>query len=162
MNGQEEFYKYVYWLGENIPKHMQEQAHHFFINKCKEEAIPYIICTSNPFTWANAIDIIKEIGYPKNKLATERIMYLFQDINWKFAKTALSVVNDIYNHEPDIVVKAIEKNARLADKYCDTDWLFGLSWVKENLKISKNDFQNIETLAFLFKGEYWDDLDEIE
>ncbi len=162
MYNEKDFHKYVYWLGDSIPEHMQNEARNFFTEQCKEDDIPYIICISNPFTWGNAIRVIKQIGYPKNKLATERIMYLFQDVNWEFTNIALSVIKEIYIHEPDIVINAIESSAKLADKLYDTEWLFGLSWVKENLKISKNDFKESETINILYKGEYWNGIDEIE
>lgn len=161
MNDDKEFHKYVYWLGESIPDYMQEEARSYFMEYCEDKDIPYIISTSNPFTWGNAIAIMKKMGYPKNKMAINRIMYLFQDINWQFVDTAIYVVEEIYSHEPDIVISAIEKAAKLAHRYMDTDWLFGLSWVKEHLGISKNDFNDSETINILYKSGYWDDRCEI-
>lgn len=161
MDREKEFHKYVYWLGDSIPVHMQDEAYNYFINDCKDEYIPHIICPQNPFTWNNAINIIKKFGYPKNKLAIDGIMYLFQDINWKFSQTALFVTKEIYSNDPDIVIEAIEKAARLADISNDIEWLYGLSWLKEKLKIRKDCFNDSEIIKILYKSEYWDNPFEI-
>lgn len=158
---EKEFNKYVYWLGNYIPKHMQQEAREFLLHHCKEEYIKYIIKTKNSYTWDNAIEILKEIGYPRNKNAAENIMHLFQDINWPCADVAYSVIEEIYTHEPRIVIDAIETTVEIANKYDDTSWLYGLSLVKEKLGISKNDFKKGETIKCLYRGEYWDSFDEI-
>lgn len=155
MDYRAKFHKYVYWLGDDIPEHMKQEARTFLLD-CKEEYVPYIICTSNGFTWNNAIKILKEIGYPKNRLAAENIMYLFQDINWQCAETALDVIRNIHDNEPELIVNAIEDTAKKAYKYQDYDWLYGLSYVKENLGIKRDDFSDRETVKLLLLGEYYD------
>ena len=161
MEYQNNFNKYLYWLGCYIPKEMQEEAYNFFVDECRENDIQYIICKANPHTWDNAICVLRDIGYPKNKSAVQNIMYLFRDINWECAQVGLSVIKDVYAFEPTIVVKAIEKAAKIADKDGNDEWLFGLSWLKECLRISKNDFTDSETITILYKGQFWDSTDEI-
>ena len=155
-----DFHKYVYWLGESIPRNMQEEAISFLL-KCPENYVEFIIDTFNPYTWKNAVEIIKKIGYPKNRTAIKNIMYLLQDINWECSKTAVDIITEIYYHEHDLVIDALEKTATIADKHNDKEWLFGLSYLKEILSINKTDFKNQNTVSILFKGDYWDNFDEI-
>ena len=155
-----DFRKYVYWLGDAVPNNMQAEAIDFLL-KCPDNYVEYIIDTANPYTWKNAAEIIKKIGYPRNRMASKNIMYLFQDINWECSKTALDILNEIYIHESCLVKEILENVVKIAEKHDDKEWLFGLSYVKEALSISKTDFKNPDTVKLLFKGDYWDSYDEI-
>ena len=129
-----EFKKYVYWLGKFIPESMQKEAIEY-LEMCDDEYIPYIIDIYNGHTWDNALKVVNKIGYPKNKEAIESILWLFQDVNWSTTELALDTVKKIYDNEPNLVIKEIEKVNQLAEKNNDELWSEGLLWLKRRLNI---------------------------
>ena len=126
-----DFNKYVYWLGKCIPQNMQEEAMKELCN-CDEKYVKYIIDINNAHTWENALKVICKIGYPKNRTAMSAILYLFQDINWKTTEQAIKLVEDIYLHEPQMVLQAIDDATKTAAN--DDDWLFGLECLRRKLE----------------------------
>lgn len=147
-----EFHKYVYWLGRYIPQNMQREAMNKLQN-CEEEYVAYIIDTSNSATWENGLKVIDSIGFPKNKTAIKSLLYLFQDINWITTQVAYKVVKEIYDHTPQAVVTALNSVIRIARRNEDETWLYGLSWLKENLKIPDKEIDNFQDLKY---GQYYD------
>ena len=155
MDYYEEFCKYRYWLGMFIPIEMRKEAEEFLMN-CEEKYIPYIIDKGNMYNWENAVKIIEKINYPANKQALSSVMYLLMDVNWTYAQNAINIIEKIYKHEPEYVVRIMEETILIAEQKNDTSWLYGISYVKEQLKIKDSAFSSTDVINILKKGEYYD------
>lgn len=75
-------------------------------------------------TWENAVKLIDELGYPKNKEALPQLIWLLSDINWPGALKAIDILKTIDKNvlEP-LIIDAIDK----AYKEQDTMWIAGIN-----------------------------------
>lgn len=155
MDYYEKFCKYRYWLGIFIPADMRKEAE-AFLTDCKDEYIPYIIDKGNMYNWENAIKVVEKIGYPTNRQALSSVMYLLMDVNWSYVQNAINIIEKVYKYEPEYVVQIMEETILTAERKNDTSWLYGISYVKERLRIEDNAFSSRDIMDILKKGEYYE------
>ncbi|MGE7024518.1 hypothetical protein [Solibacillus cecembensis] len=130
---------YSYDLNWHLPEGIQNDAKEF-LSQVSMEQLPLIFQTYAKECWENAVDVVVSVGYPKNELALPKLYELFMDINWPGALKALEYLKGIdhsvnVKHLKNACAKAVEEN--------DTEWLYFLYIVSEDLNINQNDFENV-------------------
>lgn len=83
--------------------------------------------------WNNAALVLKQIGYPGNKLAIPRLIEWLKDMNWPGAWTALETLLVIDN---SILLPYIENALEKALQENDEMWLMGLKELVGRLKLN--------------------------
>ncbi len=96
--------------------------------------------------WHNAALVLKNIGYPRNKVALPYLMEWFQDLNWPGVVTIIELLKEI---DLKVLLPYIEKASSKAIQEKDECWAFGLIHLIKELKIVKNDFDNPMILELL-------------
>lgn len=129
---------YAYRLNWHLPEEIQNSAKEFLIQIPKEQ-LPLIFPKYAKECWENAVDVIIAVDYPKNELALPKLYELFMDINWPGAKKAVEYLKKI---EHCVNVKYLENACSKAVEDDDTEWLYFLYEVSEELNINQNDFKN--------------------
>ncbi|WP_042477636.1 hypothetical protein [Bacillus ndiopicus] len=130
---------YSYNLNWHLPKAIQNEAKEFLCQIANEQ-LPLIFPKYAKECWENAVDIIISVGYPNNELALPKLYELFKDLNWPGASKALEYLKGI---ERLINVKYLEIACVEAVKTKDTEWLYYLYMVSEELNINKDDFKDV-------------------
>lgn len=127
------------------PKEIRENAMSKLI-KLDDDQIPLLIQEYGKTHWHNAVDVIKNIGYPRNIVAIPRLIWLLQDFNWPGVKTAMEMLEGI---DTGIIIPHIEEALKKAANNGDFMWIGGIKRLVERLKIVKGDFSEKEVYDIL-------------
>lgn len=98
--------------------------------------------------WNNAAIILKEIGYPRNRLALPYLMYWFQDVNWPGVPTIIELLKEI---DTEILIPYMKNAMEKALVDNDDLWAFGLIYLLKELNISQCHFEEDNLFTELFK-----------
>jgi KaiC/GvpD/RAD55 family RecA-like ATPase len=98
-------------------------------------------------TWHFVVEIIRELGYPRNRDALPSLVELMQDINWPGADEAMEIIKGI---EKEVTVPIIENAIKEAYSEEDYQWLAGIKRMVKRSAIQKEDFSD-ETIYELLK-----------
>jgi hypothetical protein len=111
-----------------------------------DEHTPLLIQDNGKHCWNNAVKVLHKIGYPRNRLAIPRLIWLMQDMNWPGVPLAIEIMKDI---DRSVLVPHIESALKEAVKYEDFMWVGGIQRLVDDLKISKADFHHKEVYELL-------------
>jgi len=98
--------------------------------------------------WDNAAIVLKNIGYPANKMALPYLMEWFQDITWPGVRPIITTLKDIDTKK---LIPYIENASASAINEHDDCWASGLIYLINELNIDKADFINDKLLRELEK-----------
>ncbi len=98
--------------------------------------------------WYNAALILKAIGYPRNRLTLQYLMYWFQDVNWTGVPIIVELLKEI---DTEILIPYIKYAMEKALVDNDDFWAFGLIYLLKELKISQCDFEEDNLFIELFE-----------
>lgn len=129
---------YSYKLNWHLPEEIQDNAKEF-LSQVSKEQLPLIFQNYAKECWENAVAVVVSVGYPKNELAIPKLYELFMDMNWPGALKALEYLKEI---EHSVNVKYLENACAKAVEEKDTEWLYFLYGVSEELNINQNDFKD--------------------
>lgn len=141
----EEIMKYIDNLSWDETDEVQLQA----MSKLKqidEDSVSLLIqCLKKP-TWGNAVKVIKDIGFPKNKSAIPKIIWLLKDVNWPGAWEGIDVLKEM---DIGTIILHIENALIMAEEEKDYMWIAGIQILVEQLQLSSDNFSRIEVFELL-------------
>lgn len=115
---------------------------------------PYdIIQVDLKCTWENAVSVLKKMGYPRNKKALPKLIWLLQDINWPGSMQAVEIIKGFDKSEIIIpVINAVKE----ACKEKDYMWIGGLKMIIESIDVYdeiSNKYPEIDSVLRLAEFE---------
>jgi len=124
-------------LNSNRPMEVQTYA----IKKLKNtinDLSCYLILSGDENTWPNAIQVMKEIGYPRNKYALYSLISIFTRANCPDIDKVLSVLKEA---EKNVLIQSIEIAIHEGSiHYNDGIWKDRIKSLLEVTQITKSDF----------------------
>ncbi len=132
-------------LSWDLPEEVQLSAIER-LGEIDDEHTPLLIQNDGKNCWNNAVKVLQNIGYPRNRLAIPRLIWLLQDLNWPGVPAAFEVLKDI---NKSILVPHIENALQQAFEFEDFMWIGGIQRLVEALNITEDDFQYKEVYALL-------------
>ena len=142
--------KYVHKLDWSYPVETQNKAIDIS-SKIDEEYVSFIFDKNQKSTWENAVRVIREIGFPKNKPLLPNLVWLLQDINWPGALEAMEILSSI---EKTIVLPIIEKALLMADANADSMWIAGINLLVKKAGYKSIDFSDEKIYEILDKADF--------
>lgn len=138
-------------LDWNKPEDITHRAMKELLKVNEEEAIlladqSNYICSK--CYWYNAAIILKEIGYPKNRLTLPYLMIWFQDVNWPGVPQIIELLRDI---DIEILIPHIKYAMEKALKEEDDFWAFGILRLLDELDIPSSNFKENDIFDQLVK-----------
>ena len=130
----------------DMPESVQKDTIKTIREKVDEDDYDLLILSGYIFTWPNIIEILKEVGYPKNRKALPSLILLLQDLNWPGAREGMSVLKEA---DKNYLIPVLEVAIEEAHNTSDGNWL---AWIKEFLdfaEINKMDFVNCNVYDLL-------------
>ena len=112
--------------------------------------IPLLIQDDGKSYWRTAVEIIKNIGYPRNISAIPKLVELLQDLNWPGAEEALEVLQTF---EISVLVPYIEVALFEAKDNADYIWISGINKLIILRGIKKEDFLKKDAFDLLELSE---------
>jgi hypothetical protein len=147
---QNKFSSLINDLSWDMPDDIQKDAIKSLL-QIPEEEVPILTRISEKKCWENAAIVLKEIGYPRNKLALPGLIEWLQDMNWPGSTTAADTLRKI---DIKILVPYIEEALLKAFKEEDYIWMTNIKELVINkLKLKKSDFDKRELYELLKLGE---------
>ncbi|MBU5676877.1 DUF5071 domain-containing protein [Alkaliphilus sp. MSJ-5] len=128
--------KYIADLNWDNPDFIQQNA----IRKLSEIEESKVILLAkqselcNKSCWYNAAIVLKNIGYPRNKLAIPYLMNWFKDTNWPGVPIIVQLLKEI---DVDVLMPHIKNVIEQASKEQDGLWAYGMIYLINELKIPK-------------------------
>ena len=122
-----EILNYIGKLDWKHPKSVQKNAIKTLI-KTDDKYLPLIFDKTRKSTWENAVKVIKEIRFPRNKIFVNDLIWLLQDLNWPGATDAVSVLSCF---DEEYVISSLVENLKKADSCGDTMWIGGMKYLIE-------------------------------
>ncbi len=139
-------------LDWNQPLSVQQNAMDYLLKtEDKYLHLLFVFDGKYKFTWENSMEIISEIGFPRNKILLPRLIYLLQDINWPGARKAVEILKSC---DKKILVPLVENTLIQAYKSNDFMWIGGLKLVVDGKPILKEDFSNPEIYELLKYSDF--------
>jgi len=133
-------------LSWDMPEFIQKDAIKRLL-QIPEEEVPILTRISEKKCWENAAIVLKEIGYPRNKLALPGLIEWLQDMNWPGATTAADTLRKI---DIKIIVPYIEEALLKASKEEDYIWITNIKELVINkMMLSESDFSRKEVYELL-------------
>ncbi|AKL95054.1 hypothetical protein CACET_c16050 [Clostridium aceticum] len=134
----EDIEKFIRDLNWNNPKDITDKAIQELLKVNEEEAVLLAnqsndLC--NKSCWHNASIVLKEIGYPRNRLALPYLMNWFQDVNWPGVPVVVELLKDI---DIETLVPHIKHAMEKALRDNDSFWAFGILYLLKELNISNS------------------------
>lgn len=83
-------------------------------------------------TWEKAVLILNKIGYPRNKRALPKLIWLLKDINWPGSKESIEVLKKFDRTE---LAVAIIDALKMAYNESDYMWIGGLKMLIDKLQL---------------------------
>ncbi|MHC1683090.1 MAG: DUF5071 domain-containing protein [Clostridiaceae bacterium] len=99
--------------------------------------------------WHNAALVLKEIEYPRNRLALPYLIDWFQDINWPGIQTIIELLKEI---DVEILIPYIKEATNKALNDNDELWAFGILYLLDELNIEKSNLEEYDLLKRLVKS----------
>lgn len=118
----DELYKQIKDLDWSKTKETQNQAINKLISDTTINSYD-IIQVDLKCTWENAVSVLKEMGYPRNKNALPKLIWLLQDINWPGSMQSIEVIKEFDKSE---IIMPIISAIKVAYKEKDYMWIGGL------------------------------------
>lgn len=146
----EEIKGYVEMLDWKNSQEEQSKAIHI-LSQIDEMDLGIILDKSKKSTWENAVKVIKQIGFPKNKSLLSELLWLLQDVNWPGAIEAIEILTSI---DKKAVAPLIEQAIHSADLNEDFMWLGGLSLLVSKAGYSAEDFDDCSVFEILKKADF--------
>lgn len=140
--------KYVNNLDWTKPANVQEEAI-LYLSSVDPQYQSFVFDKEQKHTWENAVRIIKNVGYPKNKDNIPQLIWLLKDVNWPGALDAIDILKEL---DRKLVIPLIEENTLIAHAEKDEMWLFGLKMFVEAAGYKKDDFSNQCCFSLLVSG----------
>lgn len=78
-----------------------------------DEETRYLIQGDGKYCWENAVKVLHKIGYPRNRLAIPRLIWLLKDMNWPGVISAIETLQRI---DIKTIIPFIEDALREAHK----------------------------------------------
>ncbi|MGG3943126.1 hypothetical protein ABEV54_17005 [Peribacillus psychrosaccharolyticus] len=135
----EEIIYHVYNLNWLLPENIQQRSMET-LNQLSPDKVDLVIPKYNQNCWHNAVSVLKQIGYPRNKKALPKLARLLQDRNWPGSLEAIEIFRDLGKK---ISVSYIERECEEALKEKDYCWLEHLEYASDSLNIGKEDFNKL-------------------
>ncbi len=132
--------KYISDLNWHNPESIQENAVKELSEIDENEAVLLAQQSElyNKFCWHNASIVLKNIGYPRNRLAIPYLMEWFKDVNWPGIQTIIQLLKEI---DVKILLPHIKNAIQQAIKERDDLWAYGLVYLVSELGIPKSDLE---------------------
>lgn len=140
---------YAYRLNWHLPKEQQEEAIELLAAEVPREKLPLIFLKYAKECWPNAIKVMEKVGYPQNEAAFPKLFKLFQDLNWPGAIEAVEYLKSV---DKKVVANYLEKASVQAEQKGDTEWLYFLNEVREQLNIGPAYFRDKETYHYMLQS----------
>lgn len=140
-----EIYKLVEDLSWEKPQEIQLNALEK-LQSIDDEYTPYLIPEEGKYCWENAVKVLYKIGYPRNRLAIPRLIWLLQDFNWPGVSSAIELLQKI---DKNIILPYIEDALIKAHAQEDYMWIGGIKRLIGILGILKNDFKSSNIIQIL-------------
>lgn len=116
-----------------------------------DEYAPLLVQPMGKMYWENAAEVLKAIGYPRNKLAVGGLFEWLRDLNWPGAFTAMESIESI---EIKTLIPYLENAIKKAAEENDEMWIMALKELAINrLTIKSSDFENPELYKTLEQSE---------
>jgi len=145
--------EYIFDLNWNNPEYIQEKA----IEKLSKISGSEVILLAkqselcNKYCWHNATIVLKNIGYPRNKLAIPYLMDWLKDINWPGITTIIQLFKEI---DTEILLPYIKVAIDDALKDEDELWAYGMIYLMKNLDIKGFEIEEPTLYKKLIKLAY--------
>jgi hypothetical protein len=133
-------------LDWSMPKEIQELAVKNLLG-ISDQHTPLLIQDYGKYSWENAVIVLKEIGFPRNRYALPRLIWLLQDITWPGALMGIDIMRTIDNKE--VLIPLIEVALESASSENDYMWIAGIKRLIEDIGITDRDFNNKEVFHLL-------------
>lgn len=145
----EEIIYHVYNLNWLLPENIQQRSMET-LNQLSPDKVDLVIPKYNQNCWHNAVSVLKQIGYPRNKKALPKLARLLQDRNWPGSLEAIEIFRDLGKK---ISVSYIERECEKALKEKDYCWLEHLEYACDSLNIGKEDFNKLASFEQMLELE---------
>lgn len=132
-------------LSWNMPEEVQLSAIENLM-QIDDAYTPQLIQDSNKSCWENAVKILYDIGYPRNRYAIPRLIWLMQDINWPGVSLSIDLLKVI---DKRVTLPHIESALIKAAADKDYMWIGGIQRLLNELNISEEDFSRKEVFELL-------------
>lgn len=146
----EETSKLVKELDWSQPKSVQEHAI-AALTKTEESNYDLLLNKDMKFTWENAVKVIKNIGYPKNKSLIPDLIWLLLDVNWPGAWESVEMLSKI---DKKTVIPYLENALHEADADNDYMWIGGIKCVVDIGGLTADDFSDKSAYDILKKADF--------
>ncbi|WP_097026361.1 DUF5071 domain-containing protein [Clostridium peptidivorans] len=137
----EDIKKLIKDLDWNKPEDITHRAMKELFKVNEEEAILLADQSNDSCSkccWYNASIILKEIGYPRNRLTLPYLMSWFQDVNWPGVPKIIELLKGI---DIEILIPHIKYAMEKALKEEDDFWAFGILRLLDELNIPSSNFK---------------------
>ena len=142
----EEIRKVVEKLNWRLPDEVQQDAYDVLL-KADIDDTSLFIQSDMKYTWYNAVKLLSEIGYPKNKAALPRLIWLLSDVNWPGALEAIEILKNIDQAE---LIPLIRQALEAANDEKDTMWIGGIKQLIVEAKLQEILFSD-ESVSFILE-----------
>lgn len=132
-------------LSWDMPEAVQQSAMKSLMD-ISEEYVPLLIQDNGKSCWDNAVKVMRDIGYPRNRLAIPKLIWLFQDMNWPGVSVAIEIIRKI---DKNITIPYIEDALKKAADDDDYMWIGGIQRLVDILDICETDFTNKNVSEYL-------------
>lgn len=116
------------------------------LEQIDEDSVSLLIHPFKKSTWSNAVTVIQNIGFPKNRYAIPGLIGLLQDVNWPGAWEGINVLSAM---DTNSVIPHIEKALIAAADEKDYMWMGGIKRLVDRLELEAADFNDPGVFALL-------------
>jgi len=121
------------------------------LNTVDEDDFDLLIIAGHKFTYPNTVQLLKNVGYPKNKKALPSLILLLQDLNWPGAFDGMNVLKEA---DTSILMPMLELAITEAFSSNDFIWLGGIKHFLEFAHINKTHFIDSTVYKLLEYADY--------
>lgn len=109
-------------LNWNINESRQREAILKLVN-VEDQYLPFIFSYTHKFEWENYVNVVAQIGFPRNIPMLADLLSLLQDLNWPGAMHAIQILKKI---DSNVLIPLLEETIKKAYQEEDFEWLAGL------------------------------------
>ena len=141
--------KYICQLSWNCSETEQQFAINM-LSTVSPSSMKQVFKHTSKDIWENAVQVIANYGFPKNKELLPDLLQLLQDINWPGARHSIIVLSAI---PKKFLIPPLEYALQEAYDSDDSMWISGLAQLLNAMNIKQEDFTKITLSKILEKSD---------
>ncbi|WP_025025463.1 hypothetical protein [Caldalkalibacillus mannanilyticus] len=128
--GKDEILTLIDQLNWIHPQELQQETIRL-LTQIEDKYVGLLIQDMKKETWENAVIVLEKIGFPRNKEALPKMIFLLQDINWPGALQAVDILKKI---DPIYWIHYVEQ----AILESDPQWMYGIHYLLEKANVTED------------------------